>query len=196
MTTEPTVGRQSATGAVDPAGEAAEMFVGGSRMLDALRPEPTEDVAEVTRRPGPPRGQGPHRRGQSARRMEFLGRMRTDRVMRQPVPMPWISPSRGGRPPKHGREVRFAEPVTRGEPAAAPSRSPTAGAPLDGATARAMAWNLVRPRPTTRSAWIDHTGELPLIEGTLIRIKRSTACPAATKGQLRTRAASHRRPAA
>ncbi|GAB2961629.1 hypothetical protein GCM10023080_022420 [Streptomyces pseudoechinosporeus] len=25
--------------------------------------------------------------------------------------------------------------------------------------------------PTTRSAWIDHTGELPVIEGTLIRLQ-------------------------
>ncbi|WP_327315324.1 transposase [Streptomyces sp. NBC_01235] len=27
-----------------------------------------------------------------------LGRMRTDRVMRKPVPVPWISPPQGGRP--------------------------------------------------------------------------------------------------
>ncbi|MDH6222884.1 hypothetical protein M2283_010236 [Streptomyces pseudovenezuelae] len=40
--------------------------------------------------------------------VEVLGPMRTDRVMRQPVPVPWISPPQGGRPPKHGKEFRFA----------------------------------------------------------------------------------------
>ncbi|MGW9118426.1 hypothetical protein ACWGRV_17635 [Streptomyces sp. NPDC055663] len=38
-------------------------------------------------------------------------------------------------------------------------------------TARAMAWDRIRPRLTTRSVWIDHTGELPVIEGTLIRLE-------------------------
>ncbi len=34
-----------------------------------------------------------------------------------------------------------------------------------------MAWDRIHPRLTTRSAWIDHTGELPIIEGTLIRLQ-------------------------
>lgn len=38
-------------------------------------------------------------------------------------------------------------------------------------TARAMAWDRIHPRLTTRSAWIDHTGDLPIIEGTLIRLQ-------------------------
>ncbi|GAA3846660.1 hypothetical protein GCM10022403_092950 [Streptomyces coacervatus] len=38
-------------------------------------------------------------------------------------------------------------------------------------TARAMAWDGIHPRLTTRSAWIDHAGELPVIEGTLIRLQ-------------------------
>ncbi|MGW0584008.1 methylmalonyl-CoA mutase family protein [Streptomyces sp. NPDC002920] len=32
-------------------------------------------------------------------------------------------------------------------------------------------WNRIHPRLTTRSTWIDHAGELPLIEGTLIRLE-------------------------
>jgi len=36
--------------------------------------------------------------------VEDLGRMRTDRVMRKPVPVPSISPPEGGRPPKHHKE--------------------------------------------------------------------------------------------
>lgn len=39
------------------------------------------------------------------------------------------------------------------------------------AIARAMARDRIHPRLTTRSAWIDHTGELPVNEGTLIRIQ-------------------------
>ncbi|GCB43120.1 hypothetical protein SNL152K_404 [Streptomyces sp. NL15-2K] len=34
-----------------------------------------------------------------------------------------------------------------------------------------MAWDRIHPRLTTRSAWIDHTGELPIIGGTLIRLQ-------------------------
>lgn len=33
-----------------------------------------------------------------------------------------------------------------------------------------MAWDRIHPWLTTRSAWIDHTGELAVIEGTLIRL--------------------------
>ncbi len=38
-------------------------------------------------------------------------------------------------------------------------------------TAQTMAWDRIHPRLTTRSAWIDHDGELPLIEGTPIRLE-------------------------
>jgi len=34
-----------------------------------------------------------------------------------------------------------------------------------------MAWDRIHPRLTTRSAWIDHDGELPVIEGALVRLK-------------------------
>ena len=37
-------------------------------------------------------------------------------------------------------------------------------------TARAAAWDRVHPRLTHRSAWLDHDGDLPVIEGTLIRL--------------------------
>jgi hypothetical protein len=98
--------------------------------------------------------------------VEVLGRMRTDRVMRKPVPVPWISPPQGGRPPKHGKEFRFATPETWGEPDTA-----TAQVTDRYGTARAMAWDRIHPRLTTRSAWIDHTGDLPIIEDTLIRLQ-------------------------
>ncbi|MDH6436625.1 hypothetical protein M2158_005166 [Streptomyces sp. SAI-144] len=98
--------------------------------------------------------------------VEVLGRMRTDRVMRKPVPVPWISRPQGGRPPKHGKEFRFAKPDTWGEPDAA-----TVQVTDRYGAARVMAWDRIHPRLTTRSAWIDHTGELPVIEGTLIRLE-------------------------
>lgn len=101
--------------------------------------------------------------------VEVLGRMRSDRVMRRPTPSPKeyaLSYPQGGRPPKHGKEFRFAKPETWGEPDAA-----TVQVTDRYGTARAMAWDRIHPRLTTRSAWIDHTGELPIIEGTLIRLQ-------------------------
>lgn len=35
--------------------------------------------------------------------------------MRKPVPVPWICPPQGGRPPKHGGEFVFGDPATWGE---------------------------------------------------------------------------------
>ncbi|MEU1288903.1 NF041680 family putative transposase [Kitasatospora sp. NPDC005856] len=98
--------------------------------------------------------------------VEVLGRLRSDRVMRKPVPRPWISPPPDGRPPKHGKEFRLANPETWGEPDAA-----TVQVTDRYGTACVMAWDRIHPRLTTRSAWIDHNGELPLIEGTLIRLE-------------------------
>lgn len=38
-------------------------------------------------------------------------------------------------------------------------------------TAEAMAWGRMHQRLTYRDAWKDHAGELPIVEGTLIRLK-------------------------
>ena len=35
----------------------------------------------------------------------------------------------------------------------------------------AAAWDRVHPRLTHRAAWLDHDGDLPVIEGTLIRLQ-------------------------
>ena len=37
-------------------------------------------------------------------------------------------------------------------------------------TARAMAWGRLHQRLASRGSWEDHDGELPVIEGTLIRL--------------------------
>ncbi|MFF4934885.1 NF041680 family putative transposase [Streptomyces griseofuscus] len=161
------------------------------QILDALRLGPADDVAEVTAaqvrrvvtdliemgrwKPGDRDILVVFDAGYDAPRMahllaglpvEALGRMRTDRVMRKPVPVPWISPPQEGRPPKHGKEFRFAKPDSWGDPDAE-----TVQVTDRYGTARAMAWDRIHPRLTTRSAWIDHTGELPVIEGTLIHLE-------------------------
>ncbi len=101
--------------------------------------------------------------------VEVLGRMRADRVMRRPTPSLKeyaLAYPRGGRPPKHGKEFRFAKPETWGAPDAE-----TVQVTDRYGTAQAMAWDRIHPRLTTRSTWIDHDGELPVIEGTLIRFQ-------------------------
>lgn len=163
------------------------------QLLDAVRLGPDDDVAEVTaaqvrRVVTDLIGQGQWEAGDDdilvvfdagydALRMaylldglpvEVLGRMRSDRVMRRPKPSlkeyALAYPLGSGRPPKHGMEFRFAKPDTWGEPNAA-----TVQVADRYGTAQAMAWDRIHPRLTTRSAWIDHDGELPVIEGTLIR---------------------------
>ncbi|MBL3671751.1 transposase, partial [Streptomyces sp. M2CJ-2] len=161
------------------------------QLLDALRLGPDDDVAAVTARQvsrvvadlidggqwedGDPDILVVFDAGYDAPRMayllkglpvEVLGRMRADRVMRRPVPATWTQPRQGGRPPKHGAEFRFARPDTWGEPDQA-----TVQVTDRYGTARAMAFDRLHPKLTTRSAWIDHTGELPLIEGTVIRLE-------------------------
>ncbi|MFF4434521.1 NF041680 family putative transposase [Streptomyces sp. NPDC001513] len=161
------------------------------QLLDAVRLGPEDDVAEATAaqvrrvvedlieggrwRQGNPDIPIVFDAGYDVPRMayllgglpvEVLGRLRSDRVMRKPVPRPWICPPQGGRPPKHGKEFRFAKQETWGKP----DQATTQVTDRYG-TAQAMAWDHIHPRLTTRSAWIDHDGELPLIEGTLIRLQ-------------------------
>ncbi|BBC29177.1 uncharacterized protein SGFS_004680 [Streptomyces graminofaciens] len=164
------------------------------QLLDAVRLGPDDDVAEVTARQvrrvvNDLIGQGQWEEGDpdilvvfdagyDAPRMayllhglpvEVLGRMRADRVMRRPTPSLKeyaLSYPQGGRPPKHGKEFRFARSDTWGEPDAE-----TVQVTDRYGTAQAMAWDRIHPRLTTRSAWIDHDGELPIIEGTLIRLQ-------------------------
>ncbi|MCX4808720.1 transposase [Streptomyces sp. NBC_01214] len=97
--------------------------------------------------------------------IEVLGRLRSDRVMRKPVPVPWICPPQGGRPPKHGGEFVFGDPDTWGEETAV-----TATATERYGTAIAQAWDRLHPRLTRRAAWGNHEGPLPIIEGTVIRL--------------------------
>jgi hypothetical protein len=101
--------------------------------------------------------------------VEILGRLRSDRVLRRPAPSrrehALAHPS-GGRPPKHGTEFRLADEATWGEPAHLTTTRTTRYG-----TAVARCWDRLHHRLARRSAWIDHVGELPVIDGTLIRLQ-------------------------
>jgi DDE superfamily endonuclease len=96
--------------------------------------------------------------------VQLLGRMRSDRVLRLPAPP--RGPHTTGRPPRHGGEFSFADPASWPPPTVTTSTETTRYG-----TARATAWDRLHPRLTHRGAWADHDGELPIIEGTLIRLK-------------------------
>jgi hypothetical protein len=96
--------------------------------------------------------------------VEVLGRLRSDRVMQLPAPL--RQPGTVGRPRKHGGELALADPATW----PAPQITTTTVTSRYGMAA-AAAWDQVHPRLTHRSAWLDHDGDLPVIEGTLIRLQ-------------------------
>jgi hypothetical protein len=101
--------------------------------------------------------------------VELVGRIRGDRVMRCPAPSReefHRAHPRGGHPPKHGPVFRFKKPETWPKPAITTATDTT-----HYGNAEAQAWDRVHPRLTHRSAWLEHDGELPIVEGTLVRLK-------------------------
>jgi hypothetical protein len=96
--------------------------------------------------------------------VEVLGRLRSDRVLYFPVPQ--RQPGTRGRPPRHGRELALADPATWPQPPVTTTTQTTRYG-----TAVTQAWDRLHPRLTHRSAWLDHDGPLPVIEGTLIRLQ-------------------------
>ncbi len=93
--------------------------------------------------------------------VELVGRIRCDRVLRLPKP-----PGTTGRPPKHGPEIALNKPTTWPQPQHTTNTDTSRYG-----TATATSWDRVHPRLTHRGCWIDHHGELPVIEGTLIRLQ-------------------------
>jgi DDE superfamily endonuclease len=95
--------------------------------------------------------------------VEIMGRLRSDRVMYFPAP-----PRPGGtngRPPRHGTALKLSDPGTWPVPAVTASTETTRYG-----TARAAAWGRLHQRLASRAGWEDHDGELPVIEGTLVRL--------------------------
>ncbi|MCX4673586.1 transposase [Streptomyces sp. NBC_01381] len=100
--------------------------------------------------------------------VELVGRLRSDRVLRWPAPSlkeyAQCYPQ-GGRPPRHGKEFSLARPASWTEPSVV-----TVNDTARYGKAEARAWDRLHPKLQQRSAWIDHDSELPVIEGTLIRL--------------------------
>jgi len=157
-------------------------------VLDAVRLGPDDDQAEVTAaqvrevitrltsaghwREGDPAILVIFDAGYDVTRLSFLlsdlpvqllGRLRSDRVMQLPAPP--RPPHTKGRPRKHGGELALADPATWPAPQVTTSTMTSRYG-----RAEAAAWDWVHPRLTHRSAWLDHDGPLPVIEGTLIRL--------------------------
>ena len=95
--------------------------------------------------------------------VEVLGRLRSDRVMYFPAPP--RQPGTNGRPARHGAAFKLAGPQTWAAPAAATRTQTTRYG-----TARATAWGRLHQQLAARAGWEDHDGELPVVEGTLIRL--------------------------
>jgi DDE superfamily endonuclease len=94
----------------------------------------------------------------------LCARLRSNRVLyRPPAPKP---PGMGGHPREHGDPLRFADPATWGSPAV----TSQAGTTRYG-TMQVTAWDRMHAKLDRDSAWHDHPGKLPAIEGTLIQLR-------------------------
>ncbi len=99
--------------------------------------------------------------------VEVAGRLRSDRVMHFPAPpVPARPASTGGRRPRHGTVLKLDEPQTWPDPAVV-----TVTETARYGTATATAWARLHQRLSRRDGWKDHEGELPVLEGTLIRLQ-------------------------
>jgi DDE superfamily endonuclease len=96
--------------------------------------------------------------------VQLLGRLRADRVLCRPAPP--RRPGRGGRPPRHGTALALAHPEDGPPPQIATTTDTTRYG-----RAHVQAWDRLHPRLEHRGAWADHPGELPIVEGTLIRLR-------------------------
>ena len=159
-----------------------------TQVLDAVRLGPDDDVAEVTAvqvravvqrlitaaqwHPGDPDVLVVFDAGYDLSRLAFLltdmpvevlGRLRSDRVFRLPAPPRTAETI--GRPAKHGGEFHFADAGTWPDPEVV-TRTDTSRY----GNASATAWDRLHPRLTRRAAWLNYDGDLPVLEGTLIRL--------------------------
>jgi hypothetical protein len=94
----------------------------------------------------------------------LCARVRSNRVFyRVPAPKP---PHMPGHPREHGTPLRCADETTW----AAPALTCDGGGGRHG-TVQVACWDRMHPKLCKDSAWHDHPGKLPLIEGTLIRLR-------------------------
>jgi hypothetical protein len=95
--------------------------------------------------------------------VQIVGRLRSDRVLLFPAPQ--RIPGRCGRPAKHGGEFALARQATWPEPVHESVTETTRYG-----QARAASWDRLHPKLTRRTCWLEHEGDLPVIEGTVIRL--------------------------
>jgi hypothetical protein len=96
--------------------------------------------------------------------VQVLGRLRSDRIMCFPAPAPArVGP---GRPVRHGPVFKLGDPSTHPAPACRTTTETTRYG-----TTTTSSWDRCHPRLTRRAAWIDHDEDLPIIDGTLIRVQ-------------------------
>ena len=91
-----------------------------------------------------------------------LAGLRSDRVLYFPAPP--RAPGANGRPSRHGPELKLAEPGTWPDPPVTTVTQTTRYG-----TAVAQSWDRLHPRLTSRAAWQEHDGALPVIDGPLSR---------------------------
>jgi hypothetical protein len=157
-------------------------------ILDAVRLGPLDDLTEVTAaqvrqvvqrlrdagqwREGDPPILVVFDAGYDVTRLAWLladapvivvGRLRSDRVFH--LPGPARIPGQVGRPRRHGPVIDLDEPATH--PAAAVS---TVTDTARYGAAFADAWDRAHQQLQRRAAWAGHQGQLPTVEGTLIRL--------------------------
>src|SRR5206468_1753132 len=97
--------------------------------------------------------------------VHLVGRIRADRVMLGPAPPPG-SDRHGGRPRRHGPVMALADPSTW----PAPGTQSVTDTPRYG-QAEATGWDRMHPRLEHQGAWAEHPGQLPIVEGTVIRLQ-------------------------
>ena len=97
--------------------------------------------------------------------VEVAGRLRSDRVMHFPAPprLPARPDQRPPAPARCGAQARRPEDLARPGSGHRHRDGPVRHRP-------AMAWGRLHQRLASRAGWEHHDGELPVIEGTLIRL--------------------------
>jgi DDE superfamily endonuclease len=159
-----------------------------TRLLDAIRLGPDDDLAAVTAiqvrevvqriiaagrwHDGDPgilvifdAGYEPARLAWLLRDLpvQVLGRLASNRVLRQAPPP--RQPGQMGAPLRHGRELKLSEDAA----CPCPDLTTISQTSRYGAAA-ARAWHRMHPKLKARGAWEGHQGKLPVIEGTLIQL--------------------------
>ena len=95
--------------------------------------------------------------------VQLVGGRRCDGVVC--LPPPTRAPGGAARPPRHGPQFRFDDPNTWPQPAVTTTTETTRYG-----TAIARSWDRLHPRLGRRAGWEHHAGDLPVIDGTVIRL--------------------------